>query len=320
MADNTTLDPGVGGDTIATDDVGGVKYQRVKLDGGGDGLTEPLPGTTADGLLVNLGANNDVTVSGVSTAAKQDTGNTSLASIDGKITAVNTGAVVVASSALPTGASTAARQDTGNTSLATIAGAVSGTEMQVDVLTMPTVTVQATNLDIRDLTSASDSVAVVGTVADDATTPGAPVMVGGMAKSPDGTDPGSVSAENDVARSITDLNRRIFVNHNHPRTLRKHLDGTTAYTDESIVADPGDGFQVVITNIIASTGAATALNFFLEEGSTKIFGPIYLEAVAGRGFASGPIYLPVTASTAVTLTSSASIAQSFDIEYFIQAV
>lgn len=63
---------------------------------------------------------------------------------------------------LPTGASTAALQTTGNTSLATIAGAVSGTEMQVDVLTMPTVTVTATNLDIRDLVFATDKVDVSG--------------------------------------------------------------------------------------------------------------------------------------------------------------
>jgi len=41
-----------------------------------------------------------------------------------------------------------------NAGITTIAGAVSGTEMQVDVLTMPTTTVQATNLDIRDLTNA----------------------------------------------------------------------------------------------------------------------------------------------------------------------
>lgn len=96
------------------------------------------------------------------TSAKQDTGNTSLSSIDGKITAVNTGAVVVSSSALPSGAATAANQvttnghldgvegllttidaDTGNisTKIDTLAGAVSGTEMQVDVLTMPIVAV-----------------------------------------------------------------------------------------------------------------------------------------------------------------------------------
>ncbi len=51
--------------------------------------------------------------------------------------------VAVASSALPTGASTSALQSTGNTSLATIAGAVAGTEMQVDVLTLPNVTIGA---------------------------------------------------------------------------------------------------------------------------------------------------------------------------------
>ena len=85
--------------------------------------------------------------SGASTGAKQDTGNTSLGSIDGKITACNTGAVVISGSlpagsaaigklaansgvdigdvdvtscALPSGASTSTLQSTGNTSLAAI--------------------------------------------------------------------------------------------------------------------------------------------------------------------------------------------------------
>ncbi len=37
MADNTTLNAGSGGDVIATDDIGGVKYQRVKVTFGADG-------------------------------------------------------------------------------------------------------------------------------------------------------------------------------------------------------------------------------------------------------------------------------------------
>lgn len=44
MADNTTLNPGVGGDVVAADDVGGVKYQVVKLDLGGDGASSPVSG------------------------------------------------------------------------------------------------------------------------------------------------------------------------------------------------------------------------------------------------------------------------------------
>ena len=49
MADNTTLNAGSGGDVIATDDVGGVKYQRVKVTHGADGTATdasaaaPLP-------------------------------------------------------------------------------------------------------------------------------------------------------------------------------------------------------------------------------------------------------------------------------------
>lgn len=53
--------------------------------------------TTVAAILAKL-------IAAPATSAKQDTGNTSLASMDAKITAVNTGAVVVASSALPTGA------------------------------------------------------------------------------------------------------------------------------------------------------------------------------------------------------------------------
>ncbi len=74
--------------------------------------------------------------SGAATAANQSTIITALGTIDGhvdelettlaalnaKVTAVNTGAVVIASSALPTGASTAANQATGNASLASLDG------------------------------------------------------------------------------------------------------------------------------------------------------------------------------------------------------
>lgn len=50
MADNTVLNTGTGGDTIASDDIGGVKFQRVKLIHGADGTNDgdiasgnPLP-------------------------------------------------------------------------------------------------------------------------------------------------------------------------------------------------------------------------------------------------------------------------------------
>jgi hypothetical protein len=57
MADNVTLNVGIGGDTIAADDVGGAKYQRVKLSLGADGTAADAPvggGTEAGSLRVTL--------------------------------------------------------------------------------------------------------------------------------------------------------------------------------------------------------------------------------------------------------------------------
>ena len=38
MADNTTLNLGLNGDVIGSDDIGGVKFQRIKLIHGADGV------------------------------------------------------------------------------------------------------------------------------------------------------------------------------------------------------------------------------------------------------------------------------------------
>lgn len=95
MADNITLNAGTGGDTLAADDLGaGGKVQRVKLMLGADAVND---GDVASGNPLPISAASLPLPSGAATGGKQDTGNTSLASIDGKITAVNTGAVVISS-------------------------------------------------------------------------------------------------------------------------------------------------------------------------------------------------------------------------------
>jgi hypothetical protein len=90
MADNVAITPGSGA-TVATDDVGGVQYQRVKLDLGGDGLSSPLlrgqqtkanslPVTLAsdqgalavDGSAVTQPVSGTVTASNVSGSAAHD--------------------------------------------------------------------------------------------------------------------------------------------------------------------------------------------------------------------------------------------------------
>lgn len=52
--DNTTLNAGTGGDVIATDDVAGVKYQRVKLVDGTADSTAAIGGDATNGLDVDV--------------------------------------------------------------------------------------------------------------------------------------------------------------------------------------------------------------------------------------------------------------------------
>lgn len=168
-------------------------------------LTNPLE-ISGSVSVDNFPASQDVVVTsstlptGAATSALQTTGNASLASIDSKLTSplqiestdldirdlafatdkvdVSGSAVsvtnfpasqdvVVTSSVLPTGASTLAEQQAQTSQLDTAVSQLASIDSK---LTSP-ITVQATNLDIRDLTFISDKVDVTGsTVALDSTT------------------------------------------------------------------------------------------------------------------------------------------------------
>lgn len=127
------------GDTDAT-----ITGTAMLVEGAGDALVV-APGTAADGLLVNLGSNNDVTVTGTVTANAGTNLNTSAlalesggnldtiagdtTSIDGKITACNTGAVVVSSGTITTVSSV--------TAIANALPAGDNNIGNVDIVTLP---------------------------------------------------------------------------------------------------------------------------------------------------------------------------------------
>lgn len=90
MADNTTVNTGTAisgatNKTFASDDIGGVQYPRTKITLGADGFND---GDVSSSNPMPI--SGPVTVSGVATAANQTTGNTSLSSIDAKLTDVAT--------------------------------------------------------------------------------------------------------------------------------------------------------------------------------------------------------------------------------------
>lgn len=140
-----------------------------------------------------------IDTTGLATSAGQTTGNNILGTIDA---------------------------DTGNisTKIDTLAGAVSGSEFQVDVLTMPTVTVTATNLDVQsggaDLATSTqaaaiqtsvelidDTVATLGTTTyTEATTKG--ITIGAVRRDADTT---LVNTTNEIGPLQMDANGRLKV-------------------------------------------------------------------------------------------------------------
>lgn len=125
-SDNIVLNPGGGGDPVSANLITtlngagiatGEKAQRVKT---GFGVAGTFTDVSASNPLPVVQTGSSALPTGAATSANQTSEVTSLASIDSKITAVNTGAVTVSSSVLPTGGSTSALQTTGNTSVGSI--------------------------------------------------------------------------------------------------------------------------------------------------------------------------------------------------------
>jgi hypothetical protein len=204
--------PGGGGTQYTEGDVDATITGTAMLMEGATNTLLPIQGTVADGLLINLGSNNDVTVTGSVTAnagtnlntsllalesggnlatltAKDFATQTTLAALNAKVTAVNTGAVVIASGAVTETNSSAALTSlqliddsvyTDGTGTVTKGLAILGQdgtnpqaiktdasgELQVDVLTMPTVAVtQSGTWDEVGINDSGNSITVDGTVA-----------------------------------------------------------------------------------------------------------------------------------------------------------
>jgi hypothetical protein len=111
MADNTTLNSGSGGDVIASDDIGGIKYQRVKIVEGANGTNDgdvaagnPLPCDIINALpagsaaIGKLAANSGVDIGDVDvTSIVAGTAATNLGkAIDSAVGGTDTGVAILA--------------------------------------------------------------------------------------------------------------------------------------------------------------------------------------------------------------------------------
>lgn len=214
-----------------------------------------------------------------------------------------------------------------NSGITTIAGAVSGTEMQVDVLTMPTVTVNshavtnagtfATQVDGAALTALQliDDPVLADDAAFTLSTSKGNVMAG-VAVNTDGTDPTAVSAKGDAAAVRTDVNRILLVNETHPRFWHVSADYASAQTNTSVKASPGASLSLYITDIQISNGA-TAGNITLLDGSGgTVLYEVY-PGITGGAVLSLRSPIKLTAATALCITSTTVTTHSIFVSGYI---
>lgn len=208
--------------------------------------TEAIKGSlaTAGGLVVNLGANNDVTVT------------------SGAITETNSGAI--------------------KTAVEKIDDAIAGSEMQVDVVSMPTTTVQATNLDIRDLSQATDGVAIYGS--DD----------GGTTKRLIKTDAGG-AIQVDLEVSSVTVDNVTIDNEGGASAVNVQDGGNSLTVDGAVTANAGTNLN---TSALALESGGNLAS--IKTNTDKI--PAQGQALAA---ASLPVVLPAAQIT--TLTPPAAI-------------
>src|SRR3990167_6318331 len=143
MADNVAITAG-SGTSIATDDVSGVQYQKIKIDVGGDGVSASLSNTNP---MPIQDAGGSITIDGTVTANLSATDNAVLDDIALDTEAIKTAVEIldnaisgaemqvdVVTSALPSGASTAANQTT-------IIGHVDGIETTLSTISSTLTTI-----------------------------------------------------------------------------------------------------------------------------------------------------------------------------------
>lgn len=219
-------------------------------------LVEDGSATTAIAGTVELGATDNAVLDAIAASvAAIDTDTTTLIGhVDGIETLIGTTNTTLGT----------IDTDTGNisTKIDTLAGAVAGTEVQVDVLTMPTTTVTATDLDIRALVN-TDVVTAELSAVDNAVLDTIDAVLDTInAKLVSGTDIGDVTINNASGASAVNIQ-------DGGNTIT--VDGTVAVTGVATAANQTtmighlDGVEGLLGTMDADTGGILTATQLIDD-------------------------------------------------------
>lgn len=265
MPDNTTINTMTGGDTIATDDIAGVKHQRVKISQGADGsATDVSSAAPLNVTLANTGANatavkvdgsaatqpvsisgnqavNIAQMNGVTTTMGNGASGTGVQRVT--IASDSTGQVALAAGSATIGALTANQsvnnaQISGNTMAVNNGASTSGTQ-RVTIANDST-GVLATVSTVTTLTG--------GGVAHDSADSGNPIKMGGRAET--ATSTATMVADGDRSDFITDVDGTQIVRINFP--LGDLLAERTTNTDGASTGSSTFGATASTKNVVTA--------------------------------------------------------------------
>lgn len=315
MADNVAITAG-SGTSIASDDIGGVQFQRIKLIHGADG-TNDGDVSSANPLPVEVISGGDGSVQGVDAHDAAVTADPVLmggyasaaaptnVSADGDATRIwllRNGAQCVNLTAAGTlvaagggTEATALRVTIATDSTGVLSVDDNGGSLTVDVGTaLPAGTNNIGDVDVLTLPG------VAGTAAHDAAVSGNPLLNGFEARTADGT----AVASGDVVRAMaTILGKLITMPFALPANQIQGNLNRTGNTAGDVIAAQAAGVRIAVMSITVINKHATVSTVVtIRDGTTAKIGPLQAAAVNGGWTKTGggyPLFIS-TAATAVT--------------------
>lgn len=286
MADNTTLNTGTGGDTIATDDIAGVKYPRSKIVIGADGANDgdvsssnPLPVSLASvpshnvtnagtfavqasqtGTWAVTDGSGSLTVDapvGTPVFVRLSDGTAAITALpitdnSGSLTVDNAGTFAVqVSSALPAGTNAIGK-------LAENSGVTIGAVEIAAAQTLATVTTVSTVTTCTTLTGSG--------VAHDGVDSGNPHKIGARAIS--SLSGATLVADADRTDLLAGVDGVLIVREHC--NLEDIVNGVASITDgssTSVIAAQGAGVKVYLTSVTISNSSTTDVTVDLRDGT-----------------------------------------------------
>lgn len=298
MADNSTL-PATG-DVIATDDIAGVKHQRVKVEFGVDGsatdvspaapLPAAVPEQTATGSLTATGSVT-LTPVGVGTAAVQVTGTwAGTLQFEGSVDGTNF--FSIPATVPTTGANVTSATANGNW-LLNPAG-YKQVRVRCSTFTSGTIVISIQGSNGTGLVLTTGTVTEQGAVAHDGAAAGvAPVLVGGFSST---AAPTNVSADGDAVNAWHLPNGAQCIQNTASGVLIGAGNGTAATAMRVTLATDGTG-------TVACT-SATAANFNVRPDNGLVDNAAFVDGTTRVGMV-GYIF-DETAGTALTENDAAA--------------